>query len=247
MKQIITITALLSSLLFSQYLQDGIYPECSYVIVDQEGWKIHKNQDGKTISMTPKSKHNEKPGKYSFDKFGNLVPFKECVKDNNTTTNTDNTDIELDIEVEFNLFKMFSGMKVYGGMSMPMGTSADLYESGLNFGGSLDIGILTGEVNMATFTAKDGITDLKAAYGMGYLNKKISDKIKISVGGGLSKLNNGTGISAISAIALSYELPLNLGIKTQYNKYIGISKDDGSIEFDYELLDSFNINLYYSF
>ena len=245
MKQIITITALLSSLLFSQYLQDGIYPECSYVIVDQEGWKIHKNQDGKTISMTPKSKHNEKPGKYSFDKFGNLVPFKECVKDNKITTDTDIT--KVDIEVEFNLLKMFSGMKVYGGMSMPMGTSADLYESGLNFGGSLDIGILTGEVNMATFTAKDGITDLKAAYGMGYLNKKISDKIKISAGGGLSKLDNGTGISAISAVALYYELPLNLGIKTQYNKYIGLSKDEGSIEFDYELLDSFNINLYYSF
>ena len=244
MKQIITITTLLSSLLFSQYLQDGIYPECSYVIVDQEGWKIHKNQDGKTISMMPKSKHNEKPGKYSFDKFGNLVPFKECVKDNNTTTNTD---IELDIEVELNLFKMFSGMKVYGGMSMPMGTSADLYDSGLNFGGSLDIGMLTGEVNMATFTAKDGIEDLKATCGMGYLNKKISDKMKISVGVGLSKLNNGTGISAISAIALSYQLPLNLGIKTQYNKYIGLSKDDGSVEFDYELLDSFNINLYYSF
>ena len=244
MKQIITITVLLSSLMFSQYLQDGVYPECSYVIVDQEGWKIHKNQDGKTISMTPKSNHNEKPGKYSFDKFGNLVPFKECLKNNNTITD-DN--IEIDIEVELNLLKIFSGIKVYGGMSMPIGTSSDSYESGINFGGSLDVGNLTGEVNIATFTAKDGITDLKSAYGMGYLNKKISDKIKISAGGGLSNLDNGTGISAISAIALSYELPLNLGIKTQYNKYIGLSKDEGSIEFDYELLDSFNINLYYSF
>ena len=244
MKQIITITVLLSSLMFSQYLQDGVYPECSYVIVDQEGWKIHKNQDGKTISMTPKSNHNEKPGKYSFDKFGNLVPFKECLKNNNTITD-DN--IEIDIEVELNLLKIFSGIKIYGGMSMPIGTSSDSYESGINFGGSLDVGNLTGEVNIATFTAKDGITDLKSAYGMGYLNKKISDKIKISAGGGLSNLDNGTGISAISAIALSYELPLNLGIKTQYNKYIGLSKDEGSIEFDYELLDSFNINLYYSF
>ena len=244
MKQIITITVLLSSLMFSQYLQDGVYPECSYVIVDQEGWKIHKNQDGKTISMTPKSNHNEKPGKYSFDKFGNLVPFKECLKNNNTITDGN---IEIDIEVELNLLKIFSGIKVYGGMSMPIGTSSDSYESGINFGGSLDVGNLTGEVNIATFTAKDGITDLKSAYGMGYLNKKISDKIKISAGGGLSSLDNGTGISAISAIALSYELPLNLGIKTQYNKYIGASKNEGSIEFDYELLDSFNINLYYSF
>ena len=244
MKQIITITVLLSSLMFSQYLQDGVYPECSYVIVDQEGWKIHKNQDGKTISMTPKSNHNEKPGKYSFDKFGNLVPFKECLKNNNTITDGN---IEIDIEVELNLLKIFSGIKIYGGMSMPIGTSSDSYESGINFGGSLDVGNLTGEVNIATFTAKDGMTDLKSVYGMGYLNKKISDKIKISAGGGLSNLDNGTGISAISAIALSYELPLNLGIKTQYNKYIGLSKDEGSIEFDYELLDSFNINLYYSF
>ena len=245
MKKIITISTLISSLLFSQYLQDGIYPECSYVIVNQEGWKIHKNQDGKTITMIPKSNHNESPGKYSFDKFGNLVPFKECVQYNNALVNTD--DIEIDIEVEFNLFKIFSGIKVYGGMSMPMSTSADLYESGINFGTSLDMGILTGEVTMATFTAKDGAEDLKVVYGIGYLNKKISDKINISGGTGLAKLDNSTGNSVISAIALSYDLPYNLGIKTQYNKYIGISKNDGSIEFDYELLDSFNINLYYSF
>ncbi len=243
MKNIITITTLITSFLFTQYLQEGIYPECSYVIVDQEGWKIHKNQDGKTITMTPKSKHNEKPGKYSFDKFGNLVPFKECVK--NTEINAE--DVEIDIEVSLNLGNMLKGIKVYGGMSMPMGTSADLYESGINFGGSLDVGILTGELNLATFSGNNGIADLKAAYGMGYLNKQLSDKMRISIGGGLSKINNGTGISAISGIALSYELPFNLGIKTQYNKYIGISKNDGSMEFDYELLDSFNVNLYYSF
>ena len=65
--------------------------------------------------------------------------------------------------------------------------------------------------------------------------------------GGLSKLNNGTGISGITGISLSYDLPLNLGINARYNKYVGISKDDGSVEFDYELLDSFNLNLYYSF
>lgn len=102
MRSIITIITLISSMLFSQYLQDGVYPECSYVIVDQEGWKIHKNQDGKTISMTPKSKHNIDPGKYSFDKFGKLVPFKECVKDNKPDLD-DN--IEVDIEIEISLFE----------------------------------------------------------------------------------------------------------------------------------------------
>ena len=246
MKKIITIITLISSIICSQYLQDGIYPECSYVIVDQDGWKIHKNQDGRTISMTPKSKHNEKPGKYSFDKFGNLVAFKECTKD--YSKQTSNNEVDIDIEVTFNLLSIFKGMKVYGGLSMPMGTSSDSYESGMNFGGILNIGtLLSGELNIANFGGKNNVGDLKSAYGIGYLNKSMSDKLKISIGGGLSKLNNGTGISGITAISLSYNLPLNLGINARYNKYVGISKDDGSVEFDYELLDSFNLNLYYSF
>ena len=65
-KLILSILLLPTFILSDSYLQDGLYPECSYVIVDQEGWKIHMNQDGKVISMTPKSKHNEKMGKYSF-------------------------------------------------------------------------------------------------------------------------------------------------------------------------------------
>ena len=143
MKKILTTFMLVTSMIFSQYLQDGIYPECSYVIVDKDGWKIHKNQDGRTISMIPKSKHNEKPGKYSFDKFGNLVAFKECTK--GYSKQTSNTEVDVDIEVTFNLLSILKGMKVYGGLSMPIGTSADSYESGMNFGGSLDLGsLLTG-------------------------------------------------------------------------------------------------------
>ena len=146
MKSFIIITTLLSSMLFSQYLQDGIYPECSYVIVDQEGWKIHKNQDGKTISMTPKSKHNEKPGKYSFDKFGNLVPFKECIKENSNKLDLNNDDIELDIDIEISLFKNID-FSVYGGMSMPIGDNLDMYEMAPQAGLDIKLGSYVVSIN----------------------------------------------------------------------------------------------------
>lgn len=235
------------SALGAQYLQEGLYPECSYVIVDEQGWKIHKNQDGKTISMTSKDKHNTKTGKYSFDKFGNLVPFKECIPvENNNIKNDENIDVKIDIELNF--LNIFKGIKVYGGLSMPFGSASDMYDTGFGVGGSLDLGtLLTGEVNLSNYTGKDGFDDLKAAYGIGYLNKEISEKVKLSLGGGLAKLDNGTGISGIGSFSLNYNLPLNLGLNLKYNKYIGLSKDDGSVEFDYELLDSFNMNLYYSF
>ena len=47
MKNLILSILLLPTFILSDYLQDGLYPECSYVIVDQDGWKIHMNQDGK--------------------------------------------------------------------------------------------------------------------------------------------------------------------------------------------------------
>ena len=235
------------STLTAQYLQEGLYPDCSYVIVDEQGWKIHKNQDGKTISMTPKDNHNTKTGKYSFDKFGNLVPFKECIAfETKNIKNDENIDIKIDIELNF--LNIFKGIKVYGGLSMPFGSASDMYSSGFGVGGSLDLGtLLTGEVNLSNYTGKDGFNDLNAAYGIGYLNKKISEKAKLSVGGGLAKLNNGTGISGITSLSLNYTLPLNLGLNLKYNKFIGLSRNDGSVEFDYELLDSFNMNLYYTF
>ena len=48
MKKIILISSLVTSFLLSQYLQSGIYADCAHVIVDNEGWKIHKNRNGKS-------------------------------------------------------------------------------------------------------------------------------------------------------------------------------------------------------
>lgn len=248
MKKIIISLTFITSILASQYLQEGLYPECSYVIVNEEGWKVHYNQDGKTISMTPASKHNTKIGKYSFDKFGNLVPFKECMSEPLTTNNEQSTDSYIKIGVELDVMNLFKGMKIYGGLSMPVGSSSEMYDSGFGFGGSLDLGrFLTGEINLSNYLGKDEEDDLTAAYAVGYINKIVSEKVKLSAGGGLAQLNNGTGISGITSFSVNYDLPLNLGLNIKYNKYIDLKKDDGSIEFDYELLDSFNMNFYYSF
>jgi len=150
MKKIIIIFTLISSILFSQYLQDGIYPECSYVIVDQDGWKIHKNQDGRTISMTPKSKHNEKAGKYSFDKFGNLVPFKDCTPINNTSNNSSKNNTEVAIDIEISLFKNID-FSIYGGMSMPFGGNLDMYEMGPLAGLDIKLGNFNLSINGTTY------------------------------------------------------------------------------------------------
>ena len=157
MKNFIIIATLLSSMLFSQYLQDGIYPECSYVIVDQEGWKIHKNQDGKTISMTPKSKHNQKPGKYSFDKFGNLIAFKECIKENSDDLDLNTSDIEVDIDIEFSLFKN-TKFSVYGGMSMPIGDNIDNYEMAPIVGLDVNFNKFSISINTSSFNYEQEIT-----------------------------------------------------------------------------------------
>ena len=141
MKKIILISSLVSSFLFSQYLQSGIYADCAHVIVDDEGWKIHKNRNGKTISMTPKSKHNIEPGKYSFDKFGNLVPFRECESINTLNTNLDDTEIEVSIQISlFNtLFKNID-FSVYAGGAMGAGDNlTGQFPIGMSYGTDVKI------------------------------------------------------------------------------------------------------------
>jgi hypothetical protein len=151
MKNLITVITLLSSILFSQYLQDTLYPECSYVIVDEQGWKIHKNQNGKTISMTPISKHNIKSGKYSFDKFGNLVPFKECSTELvNTYEDSDSIMPDITIDIEFSFLKNIN-FSVYGGMSIPFGENIDSYEIAPTGGAELKIGNLNLSLNIMAF------------------------------------------------------------------------------------------------
>ena len=263
MKYFFLILTFIPTLILSDYLQNGIYPDCSYVIVDQDGWKIHKNQDGKKITMTPSSEHNIKPGKYSFDKFGNLVPFREC--DNLYLSNnkkTSNNDVDVKIDIQLNFLNLLKNFKIYGGIATPIQSSADLYESGTNFGTTIHLfKSFNAELNFATYPAKNPDNDLRSGKisdndsdndimtvdALGFLNWKLSKIMNISFGGGLANMSNGIGYSGITSAGLSLDLPLNLGLQAKYSKYIDVKKDDGSIEFDYELLDSFNLNLYYSF
>ena len=85
MKNLILSILLDPTFILSDYLQDGLYPECSYVIVDQDGWKTHMNQDGKVISMTPKSKHNDKMGFHE-------LPRKDIETSQNTESFTGHED-----------------------------------------------------------------------------------------------------------------------------------------------------------
>ena len=151
MKNLILSILLVPTFILSDYLQDGLYPECSYVIVDQDGWKIHMNQDGKIISMTPKSKHNEKMGKYSFDKFGNLVPYRECtnapsLKNSNQTKNESSVDIEIEIDLFSNL-----DFSVFAGMSSPFGENIDMYDPAPYFGLESKLGNFIFTLGLSSF------------------------------------------------------------------------------------------------
>ena len=79
MKKMKIFLLVISSMLFGEYLQEGLYPECSYVIVTEDGWKVHKNHEGRVLSMKAPKTHNDKIGKYSFDNYGNLIKFSECI------------------------------------------------------------------------------------------------------------------------------------------------------------------------
>ena len=156
-KLILSILLLPTFILSDSYLQDGLYPECSYVIVDQEGWKIHMNQDGKVISMTPKSKHNEKMGKYSFDKFGNLVPYRECDKSTYKSSKNTTTDSKVDIEIEIDLFSNLD-FSVFAGMSTPFGDNIDMYDAAPQFGIETKLGNLIFGLGFNSFESEQEIT-----------------------------------------------------------------------------------------
>tara|TARA_B100000700_G_scaffold232252_1_gene257195 strand:+ start:367 stop:1263 length:897 start_codon:yes stop_codon:yes gene_type:complete len=145
MKKIFITYTLLISFAFSQYLQEGLYPDCSYVIVTEDGWKIHKNQDGRIVSMMPKEKHNYEVGKYSFDKYGNLIPFIECNSMqkliDNTTKKIEEKEVsdsttEIDIEVKIDLMKNLS-FSIHGGGLIPYGENISEFDIGAQ--GGVDI------------------------------------------------------------------------------------------------------------
>ena len=244
--KLFTVCLLLSSFVFNQYLQEGLYPECSYVIVTEDGWKIHKNKEGRVLSMVSKEKHNEKVGKYSFDKFGNLVPFSDCrdSQKNKKIQSDGNVDVEISVKL-FNNKNKKERFLINAGLFIPIGGDA-LNSSPPGIIAGLTIPIskrLSGEVNMGIATGED---KLMAASGVGLLQINPNSKLKISIGGGLSKINNGTGISGISVLYASYPLPFNLNLNAKYQKYIDIQNEDG-LEFDFSLLDAFSLSLNYGF
>jgi len=170
MKKIFITYTLLISFAFSQYLQEGLYPDCSYVIVTEDGWKIHKNQDGRVVSMMPKEKHNYEAGKYSFDKYGNLIPFVECNSMQKLIDNTtkkieekETSETEIEIEVKIDLMENLS-FSIHGGGAMPYGGNIDGLEIGPQ--GGVDIKLknytlsIMGGTNTGDLTSiwTDGIT-----------------------------------------------------------------------------------------
>jgi len=125
MNRILFSILLITSFVFSEYLQEGLYPDCSYVIVTDDGWKIHKNSKGRILSMVPKDKHNIKTGKYSFDKFGNLTSYILCDSDDNDfyrkKSANKKTEVDLEVSLNFgNILEKFD-FSVYGGAGMGIG------------------------------------------------------------------------------------------------------------------------------
>ena len=135
MNRILFSILLITSFAFSQYLQKGLYPDCSYVIVTEDGWKIHKNDKGRILSMLPKDKHDVAKGNYSFDKFGNLIPYIPCNSNENDFYSktgggfidaqpeiiSKETEVEVEVSLDFGkLFEKFD-FSVYGGGTMGFG------------------------------------------------------------------------------------------------------------------------------
>ena len=135
MKKILLIITMLSATFSTDLLQEGVYPECSYVEVTADGWRIHKNYEGRVLSMKAPGSHDSEKGKYSFDKFGNLIPYTEC-QITETVETVDKKSTKVDVKLKFNfsnLINIFKNPKfsVKGGLTMPFGdnltTTSDNY------------------------------------------------------------------------------------------------------------------------
>ncbi len=152
MNRILFSILLTTSFIFSAYLQDGLYPDCSYVIVTEEGWKIHKNDKGRILSMIPKENHNMDKGKYSFDKFGNLIPYVPCKNEQNDfysksnggfiDSKSETKKTEVEVEVELDLGKLFEKIdfSVYAGGAMGFGDNLPgQFPIGMTYGADIKI------------------------------------------------------------------------------------------------------------
>ena len=127
MKKLFIAVLIMSTSFTYPYLQDGLYPECSYVEVTADGWRVHKNHEGRILSMISPESHNTKTGKYSFDKFGNLIPYTDCfsdsmVEDKIIKKATENSkDVDIEVKLDFSKIKFNPSLSVYGGLTMPIG------------------------------------------------------------------------------------------------------------------------------
>ena len=134
MKKMLLLITTLSLGLSTTLLQEGIYPECSYVEVTADGFRMHKNWEGRVLSMKAPGTHNTKLGKYSFDKFGNLIPYRDCqtLETSSSNQKTKKTEKKASIGLEFNL-NLNPTFAVSGGGSMPIGDNLD-YAVGYHYG-----------------------------------------------------------------------------------------------------------------
>ena len=147
----------LSSLIFGNYLQQENQQDCSYVIVTEDGWRLHKNIEGKVLSSKSPSSHDDKIGKYSLDEYGNLIAFSECIteeeiikkidEDVALNTNTDKINIEIDFGMSETLesFKDFfsnPSFSINGGLTKPI-SLYDFYPIGYNYGLGINFNDLT--------------------------------------------------------------------------------------------------------
>jgi len=194
MKKILIIITTFSLGLGIELLQEGVYPECSYVIVTADGWRIHKNYQGRILSMKSPDLHDTKLGKYSFDKFGNLIPYTDCATIE-MSNDQKKTKKEVEVEVEFNLSKLTEinpTFSVNGGASMPYGENLD-YEMGYHYG--LDVKPnLSGVLKNISFSFMgmnlghtDGSSSSLTSTGL-FTNYTLNWK-KISLTGGVGMIN----------------------------------------------------------
>ena len=198
MKKLFIAVLIMSTSFTYPYLQDGLYPECSYVEVTADGWRIHKNHEGRILSMISPESHNTKTGKYSFDKFGNLVPYYDCLSDSMVEDKivqkaTENSkEIDIEVKFDFSKFKLSPSLSVYGGLTMPIGDNL-AYEMGYHYGMDINPNLeglfknlsfsFTG-MNLANENA-----DLSSLTSNGFFaNYKLSIK-KIYLLGGIGILN----------------------------------------------------------
>ena len=183
MKKIKIFLFTISSMIFGEYLQEGLYPDCSYVMVTEDGWRIHKNYEGRVLSMKAPKIHNDKIGKYSFDNYGNLIKFSECIPEEVIIKKIDsnvnaNININKKIKVSFNFGNVISKIKtldvkptlsVHGGVITPFGGNLEHYPIGHKYG--LDINFNKLSVSLLGFNVanKDNSNTSQSLTAIGFL------------------------------------------------------------------------------